>query len=196
MSADRPTRDQAWALLCELNETERARRHALAVEATLRHFAKEQGADEEEWGIVGLIHDLDYERFPEHHCTKTAEILRARSWPEAWIRAAVSHGFGVCSEVEPQSALEKTLFAVDELTGLVAACALVRPSKSILDLEVKSVRKKWKEKQFAAGVDRALIERGAKMLGVEVDALIAKVITAMRPRARELGLAGTAPPQV
>ena len=193
MTETRPTRADAWALLCEHNQTDRARKHALMVEATMRHFARLAPADEEEWGILGLIHDLDFERYPTEHCTKTQALLEAAHWPAAWIRAVVSHGFGVCSTVEPQTQLEKTLFAIDELTGLVAACALVRPSKSVLDLEAKSVRKKWKEKQFAAGVDRGTIEKGAAMLGVEVDWLIAEVIAAMRARAAELGLAGIGP---
>jgi predicted hydrolase (HD superfamily) len=192
MSETQPTRADAFALLCELNETDRARKHALAVEAAMRHFAARAGEEVELWGIVGLVHDLDYEKFPHEHCTRTAAILRERHWPEPLVRAVVSHGFGVCSDVEPRSRMEKTLFAVDELCGLVSACALVRPSKSVLDLEVKSVRKKWKEKAFAAGVDRNVIERGAAMLGVELDTLIAEVIAALRPVADTLGLAGAA----
>jgi predicted hydrolase (HD superfamily) len=187
-----PSRAEAFALLCELNETDRARKHALAVEAAMRHFAAREGESVDVWGLVGLVHDLDYEKFPGEHCTRTAAILRERHWPEHLVRAVVSHGFGVCSDVEPHSRMEKTLFAVDELCGLVAACALVRPSRSILDLEPRSVRKKWKEKQFAAGVDRSVIERGAAMLGVELDTLIAEVIAALRPVAAELGLAGSA----
>lgn len=187
-----PTRDEAYQLLCEFNKTEKALKHALAVEAVMRHLAAKKGADVEAWGLAGLIHDLDYEMFPAEHCRKTAEILRQRGWGEELIRAAVSHGWGSCSDVEPQSEMEKTLYAIDELTGLVAACALVRPSKSILDLEVRSVKKKWKEKQFAAGVDRSVIEKGAAMLGVSVEELIGQTIEAMRGAARELGLAGSA----
>jgi len=184
------TRQPALDLLREFNKTEKAVKHALAVEAVMRHLAAKRGADVEAWGLVGLIHDLDYEMFPAEHCKKTPEILRERGWPEEWIRAAVSHGWGACSDVEPQSEMEKCLYAIDELTGLVAACSLVRPSKSVLDLEVKSVKKKWKEKQFAAGVDRTVIEKGAAMLGVSVDDLIAQTIEAMRPVAKDLGLAG------
>jgi predicted hydrolase (HD superfamily) len=190
MSEGAWTRQDAWALLCELNETDRARRHALAVEAVMRHFARKAGENEDEWGIIGLLHDLDFERYPDQHCAKSKEILAARGWPEAWVRAVVSHGFGICSEVEPKSLLEKTLYAVDELTGLVAATALVRPSKSLDDLKAKSVRKKWKDKRFAAGVDRSVIERGAEMLGMELAELITETIEGMREAAEEIGLAG------
>ena len=187
-----PNRQEAFDLLCEFNKTEKAVKHALAVEAVMRHIAAKKGADVETWGIVGLIHDLDYEQFPAEHCTRTGEILRQRGWPDDLIQAAVSHGWGHCCDVQPLTDMAKTLYAIDELTGLVAACSLVRPSKSVMDLEVKSVKKKWKEKQFAAGVDRSVIEKGAVMLGVSLDELIADVIAAMRATAKELGLAGTA----
>ena len=162
----------------------------------MRCIARKCGADEETWGVVGLIHDLDFEQFPDQHCTKTGEILRERRWPEEIVRAAVSHGWGICSDVEPVGDMEKTLFAVDELTGLVAATALVRPSKSITDVKPKSVKKKWKQKQFAAGVDRSIIEKGAAMLGVELPELIADTIEGMKQVADQIGLAGTsaAPP--
>jgi len=185
-----PTRDETWALLREFNHTDKAVRHALAVEAVMRHAARKRGQDEDLWAVVGLIHDLDYEQFPDQHCTKTAEILRQRGWEEPIVRAVVSHGWGLCSNVQPESLMEKYLFAVDELTGLVAAAALVRPSKSVMDLEVKSVKKKWKEKGFAAGVDRSVIERGAAMLGTSLEELIAETIEAMRTVAGEIGLAG------
>ncbi|MCE5325020.1 MAG: HDIG domain-containing protein [Planctomycetaceae bacterium] len=185
-----PTRDEAFALLCEFNKTDKAIKHALAVEAVMGFLAAKRGGDAEQWGLAGLIHDLDFEQFPQEHCTKTAEILRQRGWPEEMIRAAASHGWGACSDVEPLTDMEKTLYAVDELTGLVAASALVRPSKSIMDLEVKSVKKKWKEKSFAAGVDRSVIEKGAAMMRVSVDELMGDVIAAMRGAAEALGLAG------
>ncbi len=185
------TRDQAFALLREYNHTDKAIKHALAVEAAMRHFARKLGHDEEKWGIIGLIHDLDYEQFPAQHCTKTGEILAQRNYPADYIHGVLSHGYGICSDVEPTHEMEKVLFAIDELTGLVTAAALVRPSKSILDLEVKSVKKKWKEKSFAAGVDRSVIERGAAMMNVPVDELIAEVITALRGIAAQLGLQGT-----
>lgn len=193
MASPSPSRDEAYNLLCEFTKTDKALKHALAVEAAMRYLARKRGQDEEKWGIVGLIHDLDFEQFPDQHCAKTGELLRERSWPEEYIRAALSHGWGVCSDIEPQSDLEKTLFAIDELTGLVAACALVRPSKSVMDLEVKSVKKKWREKGFAAGVDRGVIEKGAAMLGVSLDELIGDVIAALREAAQPLGLAGTTP---
>src|SRR5512143_2012040 len=139
------TRDQASALLREYNHTDKAIKHALAVEATMRHFARKLGHDQEKWGIIGLIHDLDYEQFPTQHCTKTGEILTQRNYPADYIHGVLSHGYGICSDVEPTHEMEKVLFAIDELTGLITAAALVRPSKSILDLEVKSVKKKWKE---------------------------------------------------
>jgi putative nucleotidyltransferase with HDIG domain len=191
MASHTPTRDEALALLRQFNRSEGLVKHALAVEAAMRYIARKRGQDADLWGLVGLVHDLDYERFPEEHCKKTAEILRERGWPEEIIRAAVSHGWGVCSDVEPQSDLEKVLFAVDELTGLVVATALVRPSKSLLDLEARSVRKKWKDKAFAAGVDRALIEQGAARLGVDLAELITDTILGMREAADALGLRGS-----
>ncbi|MEJ2158057.1 MAG: HDIG domain-containing protein [Desulfobacteraceae bacterium] len=127
-----PTREEAFDLLKQYNQSESLIKHALAVEGVMRHFARLKGADEEKWGIIGLIHDLDYERYPEEHCKKTAEILEANHWPEEYIRAVVSHGWGICTDIEPRTELEKVLFAVDELTGLVATSALVRPSKSVL----------------------------------------------------------------
>jgi predicted hydrolase (HD superfamily) len=191
METHTPTRAEALALLHEFNASEPLRRHGLAVEAVLRHMARTRGEDEEQWGLVGLIHDLDYEKFPDQHCKKTPEILRERGWPEEYIRAAVSHGWGICSDCEPQTTLEKALYAVDELTGLVGAAALVRPSKSLLDLEPKSVLKRFKDKAFAAKVSREIIQQGAERLGVPLPALVAEVIAGMRPVAAELGLKGT-----
>ncbi|MBN1846499.1 MAG: HDIG domain-containing protein [Sedimentisphaerales bacterium] len=187
-----PTRQQALDLLQQYNHSDRLRKHALAVEAAMRYLARKHGQPEESWGIIGLIHDLDYEQFPEQHCTKTAEILRRNRWPEDYVRAAVSHGWGICSDVEPLTDLEKTLYAVDELTGLITAAVLVRPSRSLHDLTAKSVRKKWKDKRFAAGVDRELIEKGAALLGVDLTELITDTIAGMRQAADELGLAGDA----
>ncbi|NLF32361.1 MAG: HD domain-containing protein [Planctomycetes bacterium] len=185
-----PTREEACALLTEFTKTERALNHALAVEAVMRRMARTRGQDEQMWAVVGLIHDLDYERFPDQHCVKVREILAERGWPEPIIRAVVSHGWGICSDVEPVSEMEKALYAVDELTGLVAATALVRPSKSLQEVTVKSVRKKWKDKSFAAGVDRDVIARGAEMLGADLGDLIAEVIEGMKDVAGEIGLAG------
>jgi len=191
--ADIPSRDEAMRVLTEFNQSERAIHHALAVEAAMRYIARKRGREEELWGIVGLIHDLDYEKWPDQHCKKTQEILTEKGWPEEIIRAAVSHGWGICTDVEPQSEMEKTLYAVDELTGLVAATALVRPSKSVLDLKAKSVKKKWKDARFAAGVDRKLIEQGAERLGVDLSELITDVIMGMREAADEIGLGGERP---
>lgn len=188
-----PTREQAFALLKEYNQADKAIKHALAVEAVMRHQALKHGEDAEKWGIIGLIHDLDYERHPDQHCQKTQEILLQHDWPPDWIRAVMSHGYGLRTDVEPQTTLEKTLFAIDELTGLVSAVALVRPSKSLADVSVKSVKKKWKEKAFAAGVDRSVIERGAAMLGANLDDLIADTIAAMQQIAPDLGLSGPSP---
>ncbi len=187
-----PTRADAWKLLNTYNQSESLIRHALAVEGVMRHMARKYGEDEELWGIVGLIHDLDYEQFPDQHCRKTEEILRQNDWPEPIIRAVISHGYGICTDVEPLSTLEKVLFAVDELTGLVATTALVRPSKSVMDLKAKSVKKKWKDKRFAAGVDRSIIEKGAAMLEVELAELISDTIAGMQEVADAIGLKGTA----
>jgi predicted hydrolase (HD superfamily) len=185
-----PTREDAWNLLTAYNQSDSLRKHALAVEGVMRHFARKYGEDEARWGVIGLIHDLDYEQFPEQHCIKTKAILEENGWPEDYIRAVVSHGYGICSDVEPRSTLEKVLFAVDELTGLVATTALVRPSKSVMDLKPKSVKKKWKDKRFAAGVDRSIIEKGAAMLGVELSELISDTIAGMQEVADAIGLKG------
>ncbi len=185
-----PTRDDTLKLLHEYNQSDSLRKHAYAVEGVMRYFAKKNGEDEEKWGIIGLIHDLDYEKFPDQHCTKTKEILEEHNWPEEYIRAVVSHGWGICSDVEPRNTLEKTLYAIDELTGLIAANAMVRPSKSVMDMTVKSVKKKWKSPAFAAGVDRSIIKKGAEMLGVEIGELIEDTIMGMREVAEEIGLKG------
>ena len=183
-----PTRQTALDLLLQYNRSDSLINHGKAVEASMRYMARKADQDEETWGIIGLIHDLDYEQFPDQHCTKTEEILRAHNWPDDYIRAVLSHGWGICTDVKPQSLLEKTLYTVDELSGFVTACALVRPSRSVADLEVKSVKKKWKQKGFAAGVQRDIVERGAEMLGVCFDEITADVIAALRERREELGL--------
>jgi putative nucleotidyltransferase with HDIG domain len=188
MESRTPTREEALALLKRYNQSEALISHALAVEAVMRYRAHKLGEDEEKWAIIGLIHDLDYEQFPAEHCRKTRALLEEQGWPEEYIRAAVSHGWGLCSDEEPQTQLEKTLYAVDELTGLVTAAALVRPSKSVRDLETKSVKKKWKQKQFAAGVNREVIEKGASMLGADLDELTTDVIMGMREVADQIGL--------
>jgi putative nucleotidyltransferase with HDIG domain len=190
MAEVRPSREEALSLLKKYNKNEGLIKHALAVEAVMRYCARKRDQDEEKWGVIGLVHDLDYEQFPEQHCKKTGEILTSCNWPAEYIRAVMSHGWGLCTEIEPQSELEKVLYAVDELTGLVAATALVRPSKSVMDMKAKSVRKKWKDKSFAAGVNRDVIENGVKMLGVELSELISDVIMGMREVAEEIGLKG------
>jgi putative nucleotidyltransferase with HDIG domain len=190
MDSQIPTRQEALALLRQYNKNESLIKHALAVEGVMRYIARKRGEDEEKWGVIGLIHDLDYEQFPDQHCKKTEEILKENNWPEEYIRAVVSHGWGICSEVKPESDMEKVLYAIDELTGLVVTSALVRPSKSVMDMKAKSVKKKWKQKQFAAGVDRSIIEKGAEMLGVELSELITDTIMGMRAVAEEIGLKG------
>ncbi len=186
-----PTREAAFDLFRKYNRSDSLIKHALAVEGVMRHFARLRGRDVEKWGIIGLIHDLDYERYPDQHCQKSAEILTENEWPEEYIRAVVSHGWGICSDVKPDSELEKVLYAVDELTGLVTAAVLVRPSKSVLDLKAKSVKKKWKDKRFAAGVDRSIIDRGCEMLGMDRTELITETIMGMRTVAEAIGLKGT-----
>ncbi|MHC4570750.1 MAG: HDIG domain-containing metalloprotein [Planctomycetota bacterium] len=190
MVEGKPSREEALALLKKYNKSEGLIKHALAVEGVMRYCARKHGEDEEKWGVIGLIHDLDYEQFPEQHCQKSEEILRSEGWPEEYIRAVMSHGWGLRTDVEPRSDLEKVLYAIDELTGLVVATALVRPSKSVMDMKVKSVKKKWKDKAFAAGVDRSVVEKGAAMLGVEPDELIEDAIMGMRDVADEIGLVG------
>ncbi|QQO08972.1 HD domain-containing protein [Breznakiella homolactica] len=183
-----PTRTEAEQLWRQYNSDEALWRHALSVEAAMRHFAEKNGEDADVWGIVGLVHDIDYEQFPQEHCVKARPILEDAGWPEEYIRAVVSHGWGLVTDVEPLTAMEKTLYAVDELTGFISACALVRPSKSVMDLEVKSVKKKWKTPAFAAGVSREVIENGADRLGLSLDDLIGETILAMRKIAPAIGL--------
>ncbi|MEA3355845.1 MAG: HDIG domain-containing protein [Candidatus Bipolaricaulota bacterium] len=190
MSTHIPTREEAFALLKEYTAQENLIKHGLAVEGVMRYMARKRGADEEKWGIIGLVHDLDYDRYPDQHCQKTKEILTDRGWPEDWIRAIMSHGWGLVTDVKPESELEKVLYAIDELTGLVVANALVRPSKSVLDMKVKSLKKKWKDKSFAAGVDREVVSNGADMLGMELGELFEDVIMGMREVAEKIGLKG------
>jgi len=190
MEEKKPTRQEALELLHRYNESDSLRKHAYAVEGVMRFIGRKRGGDEETWGIIGLIHDLDYEKFADQHCQKTGEILREHGWPEEYIRAAVSHGWGICSDVAPETELEKVLYAIDELTGLVATTALIRPSKSVMDVQVKSVKNKWKDKRFAAGVDRSIIEKGAQMLGVGLDELIDDTIKGMQEVAEAIGLKG------
>ena len=182
-----PNYEEALAILKEYNQTESLIKHGYAVEGAMRYFSRLMGEDEEQWAIIGLVHDLDYERFPEQHCKKAPDILKERGWPAEYIRAVLSHGWGKCTEVEPQAPIEKVLFTIDELTGLIAAVALVRPSRSLSDLEPRSVMKKWKDKTFAAGVDRAVIQNGASLLGLELNEVIERTIKGMREVAGRIG---------
>ena len=176
------TREEAWNLLKEYNQEPLHLQHGLTVEGCLRYFARELGYGEEEdfWGMVGLLHDLDFEKYPEQHCRKEAEILKEKGWDERLIHAVASHGWPRCSDVEPQEEMEKVLYAVDELSGLIGAAALMRPSKSVQDMEVKSLKKKFKDKHFAAGCSRDVIQQGADLLGWDLNKLFEQSILAMR----------------
>ena len=176
------TYDEAFSLLKEYNEGEFHLRHAQTVGDVMRWFAETLGYGDEAdfWQLVGLLHDLDYEKYPEEHCVKSQEIMRERGLDERLIRATASHGYGHHVDIRPEHEMEKVLFATDELTGLIGAAAIMRPSKSVSDLEVKSVKKKFKDKRFAAGCDRNVILKGAEMLGWDLDRLIEQTILAMR----------------
>lgn len=175
-------REAAWALLTKYNREPFHIQHALTLEAVMQWFARELGyADEAEyWGIVGLLHDLDFEQYPQEHCKKSQEIMRQAGVEESIIRAAASHGYGICVDIAPEHEMEKVLYAVDELTGLIGAVARMRPSRSVLDLELKSVKKKFKTPSFAAGCSRDTIVNGAHLLGWDLDVLITRTILAMR----------------
>ncbi len=181
------TRDEAFELLKEYNKESFHIKHAVTVEGVMRYFANElgYGGEADFWAIVGLLHDLDFEMYPEEHCRKEQEIMRERGLDERLIRAVASHGYGLTVDIAPEHEMEKVLYAVDELTGLIGAVALMRPSKSVSDLELKSVKKKYKTLNFAAGCSREVIERGAQMLGWELDDLISKTILAMRSCEKE-----------
>jgi predicted hydrolase (HD superfamily) len=176
------TREEAIELVKKYNEEPFHMQHAYTVEGVMRYFAKELGYEEEEdfWGLVGLLHDLDFEMWPEEHCKKTPELLREAGVDEDLIHSIVSHGYGHCSDVAPEHTMEKILFATDELTGLIGAAALMRPSKSVMDMEYSSVKKKFKDKKFAAGCSRDVISQGAEMLGWELEKLINETLTAMK----------------
>ena len=184
------SRREAMDILEQHVKADHLIRHALTVEAVMRYFAVLYGEDTEKWGIVGLLHDIDFEKYPEQHCHKVRELLEPYGFPEEYMRAIESHGYGLVNDVEPKHRMEKVLFATDELTGLVAATALMRPSHSILDLEVSSVKKKWKQKGFAAGVNRDVVLQGAAMLDMELDELIDHTIKGMQAAAEEIGLKG------
>ena len=186
----RPTREEAWKLLNEYNKSDALLKHGLAVEGVMRHFAEINGEDTEKWGVIGLLHDLDYEMYPEKHCVKTAEIMRENDIDEDYIHAVCSHGWGLCCDVEPVEKMEKVLYTIDELTGLINAACLMRPSKSVLEIEVKSVKKKFKSSGFAAGVNREVIQKGCDMIGLSLDDVIKETIEGMKSCADAIGLRG------
>ncbi len=174
------TRAQALALLQKYNREPFHIFHGLTVEGTMRYFAREMGEDEDFWGLVGLLHDVDFEKYPEQHCLKAPELLSEIGAEPEFIRAVCSHGYGICSDVEPTLPMERVLFAADELTGLIGAAARMRPSKSVMDMEVASLKKKFKDKKFAAGCSRDVITQGAERLGWTLEELMEKTILAMR----------------
>lgn len=184
------SRDEAWKLLTDYTKTPALQKHAMAVEAVMAHFARLNGEDEDIWGVAGLLHDLDYEQYPEEHCHKAEEIMLNHGVDEIYIRAMKSHGYGICTDVKPETKMEKTLYTIDELTGLINALCLMRPSKSVLDLEVKSVKKKFKDKSFAAGVNRQVILNGCEMLEMNLDEVIRETIEGMKQKAQDIGLKG------
>ena len=174
------TREQALALLQKYNQEPFHILHALTVEGVMRWFAQQEGEDADFWGLCGLLHDVDFERYPEQHCVKAPELLAEINASPEMVHAICSHGYGICVDVEPVHAMEKVLFAADELTGLIWSTALMRPSKSVMDMEVSSLKKKFKDKKFAAGCSRDVIRQGAEMLGMELSELIGKTIDTMR----------------
>lgn len=185
-----PTRDEAWSILTKYVTTDHLQRHVLTVEGVMRHFAPLYNEDPDEWGIIGLLHDIDFELYPEEHLQHAPQILREEGFDDEFIHSVLSHGYGICSDTEPESNAEKVLFTIDELTGLIYACALMRPSKSVMDLEVKSVKKKFKSPAFAANVNRQVIQDGADRLGMPLDDVIRETILGMREIADVIGLAG------
>ena len=185
-----PNREQAWNILTEYTKGDALLIHGKTVEGVMRHFAPLYGGDEEVWGAAGLLHDVDYEQWPHEHCKKMLELLDEKGVDRAFSEQLASHGWGVCCDIEPVTDLAKVLYTIDELTGLIHAAAIMRPSKSVLDLELKSVRKKYKTKSFAAGVDRGIIEKGCEMIGRELDDVIEHCILGMREVAEKIGLKG------
>ena len=183
------TREQSLEFLKEHNKEEMHIRHAYAVEAAMKGFAKHYGEDEDYWGLIGLMHDIDWEEFPstDTHPVKGGEMLKEKGYPDDFIHAVLAHGWEY-SGVKPETLCERVLYTVDELTGFITAVALVRPSKSLMDLEVKSVKKKWKDKAFARGVNREVIEKGCELMGEPLEQLIERTIESLKPVEKEIGL--------
>jgi putative nucleotidyltransferase with HDIG domain len=184
------TRQEAYELLAKYNKSESLIKHGMAVEAVMRYFARQFGENEEYWGNIGLVHDLDYELYPEEHCHKTKEIMEKEGVSEDIIHAVISHGWNLCTDVKPELKMEQVLYTIDELTGLITATVYMRPNKSILDLGLKSVKKKFKQASFAAGVNREVILTGCEMLGMDLDTVILWTIEGMKEAAKDLDLKG------
>ena len=192
------TREEAWQLLTTYNKEPFHLRHAITVEHVMGWFARELGYGDEAdyWSIVGLLHDLDFERWPEEHCKKSQELMRQAGVDESIIRSTASHGWGLCVDIKPEHEMEKVLYATDELTGLIGAAALMRPSKSVSDMELKSLKKKFKDKKFAAGCSREVIASGAELLGWELDELLDRTLKAMQSEEKAIEAeAGALSPQ-
>lgn len=187
-----PNVSQAMEILTQYTVGEALIQHAKTVGGVMRHFAARFGGDPEIWGAAGLLHDVDYEKWPEEHCTKMLELLKAHGVDDAFARQLAAHGWGLCTDIEPDTDMAKVLYTIDELTGLIHAAAIMRPSKSVMELELKSVKKKYKTKAFAAGVDRSVIEKGCEMIGMSLDDVITETIMGMREVADEIGLRGEA----
>lgn len=183
-----PSREDAYNLLREHVKDESLINHSLMVEAVMAHFAEKFDEDAEKWRTIGLIHDLDFEEHPEEHCKVTKEILEKENWPHDYIRGVLSHGWEICTDVEPVHIMEKIIYTIDELTGLIYATAIMRPSKSLDDLKVKSVKKKWKQKSFAQKINRDVIQKGVEMLPMELNEVIEETIEGMKNAAKDIGL--------
>ena len=183
-----PTREDTFKLLTEYIQDESLINHSLMVESVMRHFARFYGEDEEKWGVIGLIHDLDFEKHPEEHCKITEKILRENNWPEDYIRGVLSHGWKLATDVEPIHPMEKVIYTIDELTGLIYATAIMRPSNSLYDLTAKSVKKKWKQASFAAAIRRDVIADGAELMGMDLSKVVEETIEGMKPISEQIGL--------
>ena len=185
-----PNMTQAMEILQEYNQNPALITHAKTVSGVMRHFAGRFGGDPEIWAAAGLLHDVDYEKWPEEHCVKALELFRNHGVDDDFARQLAAHGWDICIDIAPETDMAKVLYTIDELTGLITAAAIMRPSKSVMDLELKSVKKKYKTKSFAAGVDRAIIEKGCDMIGMTLDEVITECIMGMRECADEIGLRG------